>query len=367
MRAIGLHVKCMGTPYFNRLVLKKAGVVPKFISQEKLYCKAHNTISRSTFYFVNTLSQFYKTPLDIDYTTHANLLDEIDVPQKLPLKVDHIPNDVSQKLSDILQTAFQDKCSDIHFIPQQKSYDVFFRQQGQLHPVMGLDEFVGPAVTNLIKLKAQLDIAKAFQPQNGQFVFITSRNEFCCRVSTLPCLHGESLVLRLQSDQLNKTYHYDALDATEFAQAFAHVSPGLWLITGPIGHGKTTTYYHLLNQIKNQRIISFEDPIEVPQKQIVQLNLDSSLTADDFMRKLLRQSVNVVGIGEIRTPEQLKLAVNAALTGHCVLATFHAGTRSDVFLRLENLGYTRDAQRQFLKGVLFQKWNSGNPRTLVFE
>ena len=357
----------METPFFNRLALKKAGVVPKFISREKLYCKARNTISRSAFYLANTFSQFYKMPLDIDYTTCNNLSDEIDVPRKLPLKVDHIPNDVSKKLSDILQTAFEDGCSDIHFIPKQKSYDVFFRQQGQLQPVMVLNEFLGAAVINLVKLKAQLDMTKAFQPQNGQFVFITSRNEVCCRVSTLPCLHGESLVLRLQSDQLNKTYRYDVLDATEFAQAFVRVSSGLWLITGPIGHGKTTTYYHLLNQIKDQRIVSFEDPIEVPQKQIVQLNLDSSLTADDFMRKLLRQSVNVVGIGEIRTPEQLKLAVNAALTGHCVLATFHAGTRNDVFLRLENLGYTKDRQRQFLKGVLFQKWSHGSPRTLVFE
>ena len=357
----------MGVPFFNRLALKKAGVVPKFISEEKLYCKAHNTISQSAFYLVNTLSQFYKTPLDIDYTTRTNLLDEVDIPRKFPLEVDHIPNDVSKKLSDILQMAFQDKCSDIHFIPQQKSYDVFFRQQGCLHPVMVLNELVGTSVINLIKLKAQLDMTKAFQPQNGQFVFITSRNEVCCRVSTLPCLHGESLVLRLQSDQFNKSYHYDTLDATEFARAFARISPGLWLITGPIGHGKTTTYYHLLNQIKNQRIISFEDPIEIPQKQMVQLSLDNSWTADDFMRKLLRQSVNVVGIGEIRTPEQLKLAVNAALTGHCVLATFHAGTRNDVFLRLENLGYPKNTQQQFLKGVLFQRWNNANARVLEFE
>ena len=85
------------------------------------------------------------------------------------------------------------------------------------------------------------------------------------------------------------------------------------------------------------------------------------------MRKLLRQSVNVVGIGEIRTQEQLKLAVNAALTGHCVLATFHAGMRDDVFLRLENLGYGQEEQRQFLKGVLFQKWNTDNSRALVFD
>ena len=357
----------METPFFNRKILKKAGIVPKFISEEKLYCKARNTISRSAFYLANTLSQFYKTPLDMDYTTHNNFLEEIDVPRKLPLKVEHIPNDISKKFSDILQAAFQDECSDIHFIPQQKSYEVFFRQKGRLRPVMELNDSAGSSVINLIKLKAQLDMTKAFQPQNGQFVFINSRTEVCCRVSTLPCLHGESLVLRLQSEQLNKTYHYDTLDATEFAKAFARISPGLWLITGPIGHGKTTTYYHLLNQIKNQRIISFEDPIEVPQKQIVQLNLDNALTADDFMRKLLRQSVNVVGIGEIRTPEQLKLAVNAALTGHCVLATFHAGTRNDAFLRLENLGYPKETQQQFLKGLLFQHWNNNTSRTLIFE
>lgn len=357
----------MEAPFFNRLILKKAGVVPKFLSEEKLYCKAHNAISYSAFYLANTLSQFYKTPLDIDYTTRDNLSSELEVTRKFPLTIERIPNDVSKKLTEILQMAFENRCSDIHFIPRQKALEVLSRQQGRLQPVMMLSEVLGSAIVNLIKLKAQLDMTKAFLPQNGQFVFITSQNEVCCRVSTLPCLHGESLVLRLQSEQLNKTYHYEILEVTSFVQNFVRVIPGLWLITGPIGHGKTTTYYHLLNRIKNQRIISFEDPIEVPQKQIVQLNLDHSLTADDFMRKLLRQSVNVVGIGEIRAPEQLKLAVNAALTGHCVLATFHAGTREDVHLRLENLGYDRNLQRQFLKGVLFQKWNNDHPRTLVFE
>ena len=357
----------MKSPIFNRLALRKAGIAPKFISGETLYCKACNMISHSTFYLANTLSQFYKTPLDIDYTTQHNLLEEINASQKLPAKVAHVPNDVSKKLSDILQTAFEGECSDIHFVPRQGAFDVYFRQRGYLRPEMSVNENLGSAIINLIKLRAQLDMTKAFQPQNGQFVFVTSTNELCCRVSTLPCLYGESLVLRLQSEQLNKTYHYEVLDAMPFVQDFVRALPGLWLITGPIGHGKTTTYYHLLNQIKNQRIVSFEDPIEVPQKQIVQLNLDNSLTADHFMRKLLRQSVNVVGIGEIRTQEQLKLAVNAALTGHCVLATFHAGMRDDVFLRLENLGYGQEEQRQFLKGVLFQKWNTDNSRALVFD
>lgn len=354
-------------PFFNRLILKKAGIVPKFISGEKLYCKARNHISRPAFYLANTLSQFYKTPLDIDYTTYHNIQEELETMREIPMKVEHIPNNISQKLTYILKTAFEAGCSDIHFVPKQKTLDVFFRRQGFLYPATTLTESVGIACINLIKLKAQLDITKASLPQNGQFIFVSSTHEICCRVATLPCLHGESLVLRLQSDQLNRTYHYETLEMTQFAQDFLRVSPGLYLITGPIGHGKTTTYYHLLNQLKNQRIVSFEDPIEVPQKQMVQLNLDHSLTADDFMRKLLRQSVNVVGIGEIRTPEQLKLAVNATLTGHCVLATFHAGNRQDVYLRLENLGYNRNLQQRFLKGILFQKWNNDNPRSLVFE
>ena len=357
----------MEAPFFNRLTLKRAGIVPKFISGEKLYCKARNTISRSAFYLANTLSQFYKTPLDINYTTYDGIRDELETTREIPLKVEHIPNDISKKLTYILETAFEEGCSDIHFVPKQKTFDVFFRRQGLLYPVTTLNEIVGTACINLMKLKAQLDITKASLPQNGQFVFVASAHEICCRVSTLPCLHGESLVLRLQSDMLNKTYHYEVLESTKFAQDFVQAFPGLWLISGPIGHGKTTTYYHLLNRLKNQRIVSFEDPIEVPQKQIVQLNLDHSLTADDFMRKLLRQSVNVVGIGEIRTPEQLKLAVNATLTGHCVLATFHAGTREDVCLRLENLGYDRNTQQRFLKSVLFQRWNNANPRSLIFE
>lgn len=357
----------MFLPFFNHSTLRKAGIVPRFISEEKLYCKAHNTISRSAFYLANTLSQFYKTPLDIDYTTHRNVLEELETYETFPAKLDRIPNDVSKKLAQILQIAFQNRCSDIHFIPRKQSFDVFFRQKGLLHFVTMLNETLGSGIVNLIKLKAQLDITKAFLPQSGQFIFVTSKTEICCRVSTLPCLHGESLVLRLQSDLLNKTYHYDLLDATPFAKNFVRILPGLWLISGPIGNGKTTTYYHLLNQVNDQRVISFEDPIEIPQKRIVQLELDNSLTADQFMRKLLRQSVNVVGIGEIRTQEQLKLAVNAALTGHCVLSTFHAGNLKDVYLRLENLGYKQNVQQQFLRGVLFQKWADNGSRTLVFE
>jgi type II secretory ATPase GspE/PulE/Tfp pilus assembly ATPase PilB-like protein len=360
-------MSCMHFPIFHRFTLKKAGIIPKFISKDKLYCKAHNAISHSAFYLVNTLSQFYKTPLEIDYTTHRNFGEELETSPLFPLKVETIPNDVSKKLTDILQVAFQNKSSDIHFIPGPKTISVFFRMNGRLFPTLLLKDTLGLAVINLIKLKAQLNMTKAFQPQNGQFTFITSQFEVYCRASTLPCLHGESLVLRLLSPQLSQTHRYDTLNTIAFTQNFVRCLPGLWLISGPIGHGKTTTYYHLLNQIKSKRIISFEDPIEVPQSQMVQLNLDNSLTADAFMRNLLRQSVDVVGIGEIRTPEQLKLAVNAALTGHCVIATFHAGTRKDVYLRLENLGYTPLLQQQFLKGVLFQKWDNAESRSLLFE
>ena len=353
------HLK---SPYF-----KKVGILPQYVSEEQLYYKAKNTVSRQAFYLVNMLNQVYKKSCEIDYTTENDFNDLANEDDLWPHVVNNCVHEVHQKLLQIIQNAFDKKSSDIHFIPRKKHLDIFFRQQGDLVFTESVETKLQCALINLIKLKAKMNTIEVRRPQNGQFVVVVPSGKVCCRVASLPCLHGESVVVRLQLEELCKNYDYSLLDKLPFVHYFKKKLPGLWLITGPIGHGKTTTYYRLLTSFQQRRVISLEDPIEMPKQQLVQLVLDERYYSDCFMRDILRQSVDVVGIGEIRTREQLKLAVNTALTGHCVLSTFHAGSLKDVYMRLENFGYSHEQQKHFLKAVLFQRWEKTPTRHLIFE
>ncbi len=353
----------------ERQILNKAGIIPIHINSHQLLCKIRCPFSKNTFQLLNYLSQRCTKSLQLEYVDKKTFLSDLttfstaNVTFQTPL----LTKPISQKLNQIIQEAFETNCSDIHFEPHRNHLEIHTRKQGQLRLAETLPLTLQPPLLNLIKLKAQMDSTEHRHPQNGQFTLLISNAKIECRVSTLPCLHGESIVIRLHNGLKNALHHNDTLLKTQFAQAFQKVTPGLWLVTGPIGHGKTTTYYRLLNQLSNQRVLSLEDPIEISQSRFVQLKLPSNIMSDDFMRNLLRQSINVVGIGEIRTQAQLKLAVNAAITGHCTLATFHASSLEDVTQRLETFGYDVSQQNTFLKGILFQSWTHTSPRTLIFN
>ena len=277
---------------------------------------------------------------------------------------------LEQKLAHILTFAYENGCSDIHFEPSREEIKIFTRRLGQRTflerwPHEWLRTFV-----NIIKIKSELDIQTATVPLNGQFAYSLSKETVFCRVSILPSLHGDCIVLRLHAPKQNERYSMHKLTQTAFAEAVSRAQPGLWMISGPVGNGKTTSYYYLLNRIKHQkRVCSFEDPIEIHQSDILQFKAGYDLLSAPWMRILVRQSINVVGFGEVRSSEQLKFVVNAALTGHCVLTTFHANSVNGALQRISNFHYTDEELPLFLGGILHQHWDGKKTeeRSLVLD
>lgn len=342
---------------------KKAHLTPIFQDKDKLYCQAYDALSKDSLYLLNYLNQTYKKPSTILFTEKREFLSLFETKQNDTPIFNDKTNVCLEEFVHIMSSA-QD-CSDIHFNPTKKQVSIFFRKQGRLHFFKTIEKQEAIALFNLIKIRAQIDLTQRNIPQNGQITINLPGKTIFGRVSTLPCLHGESMVIRLHQPMRNLSYDYSGLDHFAFLQSFLEAKPGLWLITGPIGQGKTTTYYHLLNRLNHQQILSLEDPIEIIQPHIIQLKLSPKLSGEYYLRTLLRQNINVVGIGEIRSQQQLNLAVNLAITGHCTLATFHAGSLRDAQQRLVHFGYTLDTQNKFLKGILFQSWD--NYRHLTFQ
>ena len=277
---------------------------------------------------------------------------------------------LEQKLANVLTIANENGCSDIHFEPSREDIKIFTRRLGQRTflerwPHEWLKTFV-----NILKIKSELDIQATVTPLNGQFSYSLPKEVIFCRISILPSLHGECIVLRLHSPNQNKGYNMEPLLQTAFAKAVSEARPGLWILSGPIGNGKTTSYYELLNRIKTQRrVFSFEDPIEIFHPHLIQFKATRDLTAEPWMRILVRQSINVVGFGEVRSAEQLKFVVNAALTGHCVLTTFHANSVNGTLQRLANFHYAEEQAALFLGGILHQRWDETktDERSLVLN
>ncbi|MDR1254993.1 MAG: Flp pilus assembly complex ATPase component TadA [Puniceicoccales bacterium] len=262
-------------------------------------------------------------------------------------------------MQDIILESYLKKCSDVHFEPQKKCILIRFRCQGQLIHVKQLDVDYLDSMASFLKTNAHLDPTERRIPQDGQLSFYCNRVRIHCRLSCLPSLHGESFVLRLLPESVQKDFTLSQLGISNFPliRGIFDKSQGLWLVTGLIGSGKTTTYYSILSELcrRNKRVISLENPIEIPNKNFTQIELRQNFNSKEVLRHLLRQSADVIGIGEIRDSSLLNLAVNAAITGHCVLATLHASHLSIASKRLANLGYPQETQGSFLEGILFQR------------
>lgn len=353
----------------NAKSLQKVGVLPFQMDDRQVLCKVRYPGSPQVLTFLNYFSQLYHREICIEWVDAKTFASDLECFQGQPHKIDSrlMQKSVTKKFEQIIFQSYSELCSDVHFETHRDRLKIFVRQRGQYRFQEDLPLTLQRPLFNAIKLKALLDPINTRHPQNGQFTLTQCQTQVHCRISTLPGLHGENMVVRLHLPQAQTQNILAELVKTSFMASLQAVPSGLFLITGPIGTGKTTTYYALLEYFKHQRVLSLEDPIEIPQPTIVQLQLTHNRNGEMFMRRLLRQSINVIGIGEIRTQEHLNLAVNAALTGHCVVATLHTSSLKDVPQRLENLGYPKDQQQYFLQKVLFQSWSKQTPKqTIIF-
>jgi type II secretory ATPase GspE/PulE/Tfp pilus assembly ATPase PilB-like protein len=247
-------------------------------------------------------------------------------------------------LERLIQRAEHARASDIHLQMRGKKADVSFRLDGVITPVSELSEEIAERVTGRIKFLARLKTYQESLPQDGRIDHAEIGSENDIRVATYPTVTGEKIVLRLFT--LSNAKELSDLDFPEHARGeldhFLRQTSGLLLLTGPAGSGKTTTIYaclRFLAQLGGRHIITVEDPAEqiVPGVMQTEVNEARGLDFAKAARHLLRQDPQVLVIGEIRDEETANIAVRAALTGHLVISTLHAGSCKGVFERLLTL------------------------------
>ena len=268
---------------------------------------------------------------------------EIDLKQ-LEKATEEAP--VVKLVNALLTDAIRKRASDIHIEPYEKMLRVRFRVDGVLHEIMQPPVKLKSAITSRIKVMASLDIAERRLPQDGRIkVKIGQGREMDLRVSTLPTLYGEKVVMRL----LDKGgVHMDLAKlgfdgrSLEWFQHAIHQPWGMILVTGPTGSGKTTTLYSALSQLNKAgtNISTAEDPVEynLPGINQVQVHEDIGLSFAASLRAFLRQDPDVIMVGEVRDFETAEIAVKAALTGHLVLSTVHTNDAPSTVNRLLNMG-----------------------------
>ena len=235
--------------------------------------------------------------------------------------------------------------SDIHFEPYEKRCRVRFRLDGKLIEQFTIPMDKYPTMVNKVKIKADLDISEKRLPQDGRISINTHGNEFDIRVSTLPILNGEKLVLRILSKDGTiidlERLGFSIKELLTYREGLKKPS-GIILISGPTGSGKTTTLYATLKELNTEEdnILTLEDPIEYTLDGINQVQLKENIGLD-FVRTLktfLRQDPNIIMIGEIRDAETANIAIRAAQTGHLVLSTIHTNSAWGTISRLIDMG-----------------------------
>ena len=245
----------------------------------------------------------------------------------------------------IIVQAIKDRASDIHLEPFEKGMRLRYRVDGVLMDATPPPKQMQLALASRFKIMSSLDIAERRLPQDGRMRVKVSGRDFDLRVSVLPTVHGEKVVLRvLDKSNLSASIDKLGLDAETFKQfKFAIDAPhGLILVTGPTGSGKTTTLYSALNELNNPiyNIVTVEDPVEfqIPGINQVPTKKDIGLTFANALRSILRQDPDIIMIGEIRDTETAEIAIEAALTGHQVLSTMHCNDAPGAIARLDDMG-----------------------------
>ncbi|NMC24696.1 MAG: type II secretion system protein GspE [Serratia sp.] len=248
-------------------------------------------------------------------------------------------------LNQILRQAITRRASDVHFEPYEHSFRVRVRIDGVLQEIPGPEFSMAAGVCARLKIMGQLNVAERRLPQDGQLSVMLQNQRYSMRVSSLPTLHGEKIVLRIlhmtQQDLAMSQLGLTLRDLEYFKAALKHPQ-GLILVTGPTGSGKTVTLYSGLRHLNaiSRNICSVEDPIEIPVSGInqTQINSKTDLSFASVLRALLRQDPDVIMVGEIRDKETAEIAVKAAQTGHLVLSTLHTNSTCETLIWLRQMG-----------------------------
>ncbi len=269
---------------------------------------------------------------------------------------------VIKLVNHIISQAIESRASDIHLEPFEEDLLLRYRIDGILHEMESPPKRLSAAITTRIKIMSKLDISERRLPQDGRIKLKILGKDIDMRISTLPTLHGESVVMRIL-DRGNLVLDLSKMGFPEKElrqmQELIQKPYGKLLVTGPTGSGKTTTLYAALNQINtpDKKIITIEDPVEYQMRGINQIHVKAQIGLNfaGGLRSIVRQDPDVIMIGEIRDPETADIAIQAALTGHLVFSTVHTNDAAGAITRLLDMGIENFLISSALLGILAQR------------
>jgi type IV pilus assembly protein PilB len=320
---------------------------------EKLINKLYNTAAESLGDILGELNN------DDTLKDLKNRGESIDL-ETLKDAADTAP--VKRLINLVLLQAIKDKASDIHFEPFEDEFKMRYRIDGILYEMMPPPSHIAPAISSRIKVMANLDIAERRMPQDGRIELSVNNQPIDMRVSVLPTMFGESVVMRVL-DRSNVQLDLDKIGLREdelgVVKQLIHKPNGIVIVTGPTGSGKTTTLYSALRELNDpsSKIITAEDPVEYDIDGIIQCQIkeDIELTFARILRHMLRQDPDIILVGEVRDKETAEIAVHASLTGHLVLSTLHTNDAPSAIARLLDLGLEPFLVTATLEGIVAQR------------
>ncbi len=318
---------------------------------------------------IAAIGRYYHSPVDMDEAMRLAAGTELDLAvdvseeisvERLRTMVDEAP--VVRLVNVIINQAIADGASDVHIEAYRRNLHVRSRVDGILRDVMAPPKSVQPAMVSRIKIMANIDIAEHRVPQDGRIHLVVERKEYDLRVSTLPTIFGENVVMRILDQSTTRV----GLEKLGFTAGMYRVwesviskPHGMVLVSGPTGSGKTTTLYSTLHKLNtlDKKILTVEDPVEYQLARVnqVQVNPRAGLTFATGLRAFLRQDPNIIMVGEIRDKETAVIAIQASLTGHLVLSTIHTNDAPSATTRLVDMGIEPFLVSSSLMGVLAQR------------
>lgn len=262
----------------------------------------------------------------------------------------------------VLQEAVLQGVSDIHWEPRKNEFILRFRIDGKLLRKHVLSSNAARGIVSCLKVMAHMDVSERRIPQDGRMAFSAGSRQVDFRMSSMPTVYGEKIVVRILDQEMAQRSLYDLGMRSEVQAGVKSLLTrpnGLILVVGPTGSGKTTTLYALLRELKaeEQNIISIEEPVEYQLSGVnqVQVNLLAGLSFAVGLKHILRQDPDVIMVGEIRDEETARIAITAALTGHLVLTTLHTNTAAEALTRLVDMGIEPYLLAAAVSGVLSQR------------
>lgn len=307
------------------------------------------------------IDQFYGFELSVDGILNEIETGEIDY-QSLDTASDEYSQPVVRLVNALLSDAVKRGASDIHFEPEEGFLRFRYRIDGVLKQIRSLHKSYWSAIAVRVKVMAGMDIAEVRAPQDGRISLTFSGRQVDFRVSTLPTIHGENIVLRVL-DRAKGIVSLEQLgirdDAMESLRLMVARPEGIILVTGPTGSGKTTTLYSILNYLNTEsvNIMTLEDPVEYPTNLIRQTSISETARLDfaSGIRSLMRQDPDIILVGEIRDEDTASMALRAAMTGHQVYSTLHTNSAIGVIPRLLDIGVKAEILAGNLIGVIAQR------------